>query len=333
MSINLLVVGDLHISTTNPVNRIDDIKEAIRRKFKELYKIATENKVDAIICTADIFNNGQVSNTTLLFAYELLSECPVPFYTGIGNHDLFNYNIGTYDRTSLRILQTMLKTTEFDVFRSDDSKLRIEDKQGNVVNITFQEFTNELDSDEYNGYTDPNFVDNKDHINIRVVHGMLLNHKPPFDRYTLIDNVETNQDVVISGHDHTGYGVVVKNNTTFINPGSLLRLSASKAEIKRKIQVCLVTVKYLKVTTKLIPLRSAEPGSVVLSRDSIEKAKERTYAMDTFSTILKHGSVDFRVDILNVLDQVAKLKAEEKKVIDRARELILANLNNNNERS
>lgn len=325
MCLKFLVLGDLHLSTTNPANRIDDIKLATMQKFDEIQKICNEHKVSAILCTGDIFNGGQVSNATLLFAFELFKPFTIPIYTAVGNHDLFNYNINTLQRTSLIVLSKMLHN--FHVICNKDDGVAFADKKDNVANVTFQEFTNDLDTEKCNGYTADISEYNDDIVHIRVVHGMLLDHKPPFDKYTLLHEVETTQNVVISGHDHLGYGTKKYKNTTFINPGSLLRLSASKAEIKRKITVGLIEIKYKQATVSLIELKSAQDGSSVLSRESIEKAKERTYAMDTFSTLLKGDAIDYSVDILTVLEEVAKVKAEEKRVIDKARELILENIN------
>ena len=44
---------------------------------------------------------------------------------------------------------------------------------------------------------------------IHVVHSMLLDKQPGFDmRHTLITQVKTSAQVIISGHEHTGFGIV-----------------------------------------------------------------------------------------------------------------------------
>lgn len=47
--VKFLFVGDLHLRGTNPRNRIDDYKEAAKQKLKEVFKIAVDNAVDAIL--------------------------------------------------------------------------------------------------------------------------------------------------------------------------------------------------------------------------------------------------------------------------------------------
>lgn len=316
--ITFLVLGDLHIQLANPRNRTDNIKEATENKFNEINQIIEDRKVDYVICTGDIFNNGQVANNTLLFAEQLFRKLLRPVFTTAGNHDLFNYSVSTYHRSSLWVLNklvpnllVMFNGQYHDVF----------DTYGNKVRLTFHEFSDELDNGVYNGYKSKLY--NKEAINIHTVHGMLLDHVPPFQRFSTVNNVLTDAEVVISGHDHTGYGIIENASTIFMNPGSLLRLSASKAEIKRKIQVGLLTVKNNKVESELIELKNCKSGEEVLDRTNIDESNERSYAMSQFATILKENDTDFQVNILDVFDQIAKIQCLEHYLIKRIREQLI----------
>lgn len=320
MSLKFIVLGDLHLRTTNPENRIDNILEAIKSKLEFVFNYAKEHNVTAILCPGDTFDAGQVSNSTLIAAADIILKCPVPIITAVGNHDMFNYNINTYKRTSLYVLGRL--TNRFYVRTADDFPFDFEDSQHNKARITCQELCNELDRGDGFGYSIPEKHYDEKVVNIRIIHSMLLNHKPPFEQYTLVKDVKTNADVLISGHDHTGYGVIKQNNTTFINPGSLLRLSASKNELNRKIQMCVIEIKYKQVNTELIEIPH-KPGIEVLDRTKIEESNERQYAMDAFSALLKKNDVDCRVDIMTILNEIASAINEEKRIVKMAEDKIL----------
>ena len=208
----LLVIGDLHIQITNPVNRTDNIKEAFQDKFNEIKEIIKTHDVAAVICTGDIFNTGQVTNSTLLFAFYLIEQINVPTFTTPGNHDLFNHSIATLDRSSLKVLEKL--SSNLFVLTTKDDCHYLSDSSGNRVCLSFQEFSDELDNGVYNGYLGPEKQEGI--INIHTVHGMLLDHIPPFDRFTVVSNVTTNADVVVSGHDHLGYGMIKQKTHKFL---------------------------------------------------------------------------------------------------------------------
>ena len=75
--VKFLFVGDLHLRGTNPRNRIDDYKEVAKQKLKEVFKIAVDNAVDAILQPGDIFDRPEVGIAVLLEFAEVLKESPV----------------------------------------------------------------------------------------------------------------------------------------------------------------------------------------------------------------------------------------------------------------
>lgn len=101
--VKFLFVGDLHLRGTNPRNRIDDYKEVAKQKLKEVFKIAVDNAVDAILQPGDIFDRPEVGIAVLLEFAEVLKESPVNIYCTLGNHDIYGYNVDSYYRTSLRL--------------------------------------------------------------------------------------------------------------------------------------------------------------------------------------------------------------------------------------
>lgn len=118
--VKFLFVGDLHLRGTNPRNRIDDYKEAAKQKLKEVFKIAVDNAVDAILQPGDIFDRPEVGIAVLLEFAEVLKESPVNIYCTLGNHDIYGYNVDSYYRTSLRLLEMLVP--QLTVIRSASDK-------------------------------------------------------------------------------------------------------------------------------------------------------------------------------------------------------------------
>ena len=118
--VKFLFVGDLHLRGTNPRNRIDDYKEVAKQKLKEVFKIAVDNAVDAILQPGDIFDRPEVGIAVLLEFAEVLKESPVNIYCTLGNHDIYGYNVDSYYRTSLRLLEMLVP--QLTVIRSASDK-------------------------------------------------------------------------------------------------------------------------------------------------------------------------------------------------------------------
>ena len=316
----LLYVGDTHIRGTNPRNRTDSYKDALKSKLHEIHNIAANNGVQAILCAGDIFDKPEVSAGVLLEFADVFADSPVPWYTTPGNHDLYSYNLATYNRTSLALLERIVPN--FHVLKDPTQGVQFLVQGGGVVEITFTPYTSKIDKDGY-GYS-PETRTPIDWFKIHVAHGMLLDHVPPFDRYSLVQNVETTADLVLTGHDHTGYGIYRRaDGKTFVNCGSLTRLSASVAEIERTIQVLLIDVQpNKKYDLQLIPLETAKPGVEILDRTKIEAEKKRQYAMEGFAAAIQTEDGAAVVDIEGVMNQIAAQEAIKPSVVKLALEKI-----------
>lgn len=326
-----LFVGDLHLRGTNPRNRIDDYKEVAKQKLKEVFKIAVDNAVDAILQPGDIFDRPEVGIAVLLEFAEVLKESPVNIYCTLGNHDIYGYNVDSYYRTSLRLLEMLVP--QLKVIRSASDKPIYLAKGYYKVYLTATPYSKDMDINGYGYGPDVDYPEGN-HIGVHIAHGMLLDHRPPFDRYSDLYKVDTTADIILTGHDHLGYGIYHRSadDKLFVNPGSLLRMSASVNEMERQIRVALIKIDEIsgKYEADFIPVSCAKSGEEVLDRSRIEEEKERQYAMDNFSALIQgHTGNKVLMDINQIIDQVA---AEEKyspevvktalQIIDRQRELV-----------
>ncbi|WP_433958579.1 metallophosphoesterase family protein [Cytobacillus horneckiae] len=309
----LLYFGDVHIRGKNPRNRTDDYKEALKAKLREIWKLAEYNKVTAVLCAGDIFDRPEVTNSVLLEFAEVFKECPVPILTTAGNHDVYSYNLDTYGRTSLRILELIVPQLE--VINTPYRNMILEE-EGNRVALSFQPYDQNIDKDGY-GYSPGRPKEGA--YKIHIAHGMLLDHDPKvFDRYTYVGTVKTEADLVLSGHDHLGFGYYERSDgKKFLNCGAICRLSASEAEIERKVQVALITVNNNELEDlELIDLRSAKPGNEILDRSQIEAEQKRQYAMEEFAALIQteDGSKAI-VDLNAIVESIAEKEGYAPEVV------------------
>lgn len=311
----LLYFTDPHYRGTNPRNRIDDYFAAACEKTREIFALAREHDVRAILCGGDDLDRPEVADGVKADLADLLNESPVDIYTAIGNHDIYGYNPDTYRRTSLRILERMCPKLR--VMTAAKGFREFTDGSTIVV-VSFEPYSGKMDIDGY-GYDPQAGVDRGEAYRIHIAHGMLLDHTPPFERFTLLSNVETTADMVLTGHDHSGFGVYRRaDGKVFVNPGSLTRIAASVGEIERTPQVALIDVKAVmvegrqeyKAVVDLIPLKCAKPGAEVLDRSKIEADQKRAYAMGEFTALIQDqagGKV-----VLNVADIITEIAAQDK---------------------
>lgn len=324
--IRLIFTGDWHLRGTNPRNRIDDYKEAAKAKLRETFQLATKWDAAAIIVPGDIFDRPEVSIAILLEFAEVLKESPVQILTTPGNHDIYGYNVATYWRSSLHLLELLVPNLHVS---TDPARAQVfTDGVSTAAEITFTPYSAKMDINGY-GYSpesEPTTPSSpyKSIFKIHVAHGMLLDHTPPFDRYSFVQDVQTTADLVLTGHDHIGYGVYKRaDGKAFCNPGSLTRLAASVSEMARPIRVALITIDGAESTVDFIELKVAKPGDEVLDRSKIEEAKKRAYAMDSFSALVatKQGE-KVLLDVNQIIEAIAKLEGSAPHIVKAALAII-----------
>lgn len=262
----LLYLTDTHIRGTTPKNRKDNIQETLERKLNEVGQIVKNYSIDYILHGGDLFDRPDVSISIVSNFASILNSYNVPIYIISGNHDVYGHNPNTINRTILGLLDAL------NVVRIIKEKEIIYlSKERVKVQLTGQPYTYNIDNEgNKDGYIVKDISPDVD-FSIHMVHGMLLNK--PFIKgvpYTLIDDIkDTKADITLSGHYHSGFGIIEVNNKYFVNPGSLVRITNSLREIERQPKVVIIELKD-SINIKLIPLKTALKGEEVLDRKEIE---------------------------------------------------------------
>ncbi len=298
----ILYFTDTHIRGSNPKNRKDDFVLSLEDKFNEIIDIINKRDIDYIIHGGDLFDRPDVAISTVGKFANILTSFNKPIYIIAGNHDIFGHNPKTINRTMLGLLNSIGI-----VHLIDEGEKLILNENNLKIQVTGQPYIYDIDQkyniDKYMLKEKPDDIDYAIHL----VHGLLL-EKPFIEGipYTLIDDIkETKADITFAGHYHLGFKTVEYENKYFINPGSLVRLTNSNLEIKRKPKVILLDINKENLDIEEIYLKSAKNGEDILDREKVELNKYREEKMYEFKQSIE-SSVNFKkLDVNDILVEIA----------------------------
>lgn len=244
----IILIGDLHYDLKQPLKRVDNIIETFSKKFDWLRKQKIDGEKIIYVCTGDIFNKPNPDVSIINSLISKISSLPGDFVTTTGNHDLFNYDIDSFDKTALNLMIKALDNfyvinTKVDFNDSDFTNLDTYYKD--KVEIIGRYFTNDIDNIDrrdlvYNADTLSFELAKQNGIYLLgIAHGMVIDKPNKFIKHTLSDSIKnTNFDFLLTGHDHTGY----KFNGKCYNPGSLYRSKIDEKD--RKVKVGVLDIKF-----------------------------------------------------------------------------------------
>ncbi|MCR4434421.1 MAG: metallophosphoesterase family protein [Clostridiales bacterium] len=257
----LVFFTDSHISTATPLLRKDNFYETLKNKFHEIQQIIEKENVDYVLHGGDWFDRPDISLAVAREFTVIIQSFGRPVYTVAGNHDVFAHNSPSAGRTMLELLGEMgvmkiLGNEDVVVLEKDKIKLQ----------LTGRPYSSEIDGKNFKRYYLVKKQKGVDYA-VNIVHGMLLDRPIENVRFTLIDDIQdTEADITLSGHYHTGFGTIKIRSKYFINPGSIVRITGYLSEVVRRPQVAVIELSD-RVTVNVVELSSALPGTDVLNME------------------------------------------------------------------
>lgn len=321
----ILFLTDSHIRGTAPKNRTDDFVQTLENKFNEIVDIINDEKIDYVIHGGDLFDRPDVSIALVSKFAKILNSIKVPIYIISGNHDIFGHNPKTINRSMLGLI------SELNVLNiiNKDQKIILEN-DGLKVQLTGQPYVYDMDNPDNKSAYLVKEVDGDCRFSIHIVHGMLLDK--PFIKgvpYTLVDDIkDTLADITLSGHYHSGFGIAKLADKYFLNPGSIVRVSNSLREIKRKPKIVIIDLN-TNINISYRYLSSALDGEIVLDRQEIENSIFRRERMYEFQQTIDDSMNFKKMDINDVLLEVSSTDGIAQEVKTEAlRRISLVQMNN-----
>lgn len=318
MSWKALIIGDLHWTGHQPVARTDNLRETLRAKLLECWALAKDHEVNAIIQTGDLTHTPHLTLPVLADLAALLMVAPAPVYTVSGNHDALSpETVGRTPFGFLRHLDLIKDVAEDPLLIGSTPPVYLSGRAYDADVDSSPEWYAARVPDEARSFA-PGVV------HIHVTHGMLVDHPRP-SRHTLLrdlERVEHLPDVLVTGHDHLGYGIKRVGRTLCINPGALVRLTAAVEEMERPVQVALMEIHQGKIEARLIPLESARPGREVLSREHLEAQAALEARREEFLELLAAETQEQVLSLEEMIRDIARRERIPAEVRDSALELI-----------
>jgi DNA repair exonuclease SbcCD nuclease subunit len=315
MLMKFLFFTDTHIRGTNPRARLDDFEKTLYNKFEELLSYVRLNNIDYVLFGGDLLDRPDVSLSVMQKFIDVLNKFPKPIYMVLGNHDIYGQNPNTVNRTIIGILETLGI-----VWILDDKPVELND--GKVkIKITGSSFTYDIDVDS----SKSKYVANKGECDylIHIAHGMLM--EKPFIKevpHTTIDEIiqRTEADITLCGHYHTGYGIIKIENKYIVNPGAIVRINNSLAEIKRQPSFAIIDINE-NISVYIEKLKSAPRGEDILDRSFIKIQEQREILFNNIiQTVNTYGEFEM-LSINQIVEEVAKKESIpdeiKKEVLDR----------------
>lgn len=314
-----LFFTDTHIRGTSPRNRKDNFFEALKNKFNEIKQIVDENEIDYILHGGDWFDRPDISPSVVREFAILIKGFNKPIFSIAGNHDIYGHNPDTIDRTMLGILESI------DLFKLlKYEEVIVLEKNGIRVQITGKAYNYDIDGEDFKKYYIVKKQEDVDFA-INMVHGMLLT-KPFFEgiQYTLLEDIQdTEADITLAGHYHSGFGIVnklrkdAKTDQYFINPGSLVRITNTLTEIERRPKVIIIDVQK-EIFIKEVEIVSALPGDEILDRTQMEKNLDRNQKLHHFYQGVTASGEYNHVNMNDIIDEIASNHSLDREVKEEA---------------
>lgn len=300
--IKLVYLTDTHVRANSPSSRLDFFPETIIKKLTWVGEYANSVNADAIIHGGDWLDRWDATYSIIRDLIKVVLKWDKKVYTVLGNHDISGYNAETFQKTAIGVLEAA------GFIQRLESKPVLIKGSNETVSLTGADASSDVD-DKLKYYTD--VAGESDHIKIHIVHGFLSNISwPDYVKHTLISNiVETKADIILTGHEHKGFGLIEKNNKLFCNPGALARVTAGLGDINQVVKVALITINGSDFNIELVPLPKsiALPADKVLDRSKIKEEKERVQNLETFKSKMD----GFQFTSFNIYKILEEIKAQE----------------------
>jgi len=298
----ILFFSDSHIKSSNPVNRKDDYVKSLICKFRQIEDIKKQYNVDITIFGGDFFDKPLPSlDLAGKFIYFLFKTWIV-----LGNHDFYSRAVETSKRSLLG----------YSDFISEQLEIIDEEKGIQIDSCDFRAMHFKKDIEKSSSFR-KDFLD--DHFKILIIHALVV-EKPFIADYVLVDDFDTNANLVLCSHNHHGFPITKrKDEVMFICPGALGR----KEFTKRIPQVAFIEIdeKDKKILNACyIPLK-VETNCWLISNKKKED-KENVY-LDYYLESIESFLIRNDIDLSHLIIEFAKRNNIEDKVVDEALKRIL----------
>jgi len=290
------ILGDLHLRSAPPINRIDDYYQTQFNKLYNAFDMFKTKGCDAVLQPGDWFNSYGRDPLELIFdVISFVKSVDIPIYSLFGQHDLKFHNIEVVGVP----LQILMNAGLINRIPIDGKKIG---KNTYLYGMHFGQKT---------------FPKPKNGINILVAHKMVINGKKIFPGQT--DYIQAKMltkkgfDLCVTGDNHKAF-IYKDKESIVVNCGSLCRMKIDQTEHKPQFAIYDTKTHDLQVFNYPI-----KPASSVLKEEEIREKQADSRRREEFSKSLDSdfdAELDYRKNIKIVMDQQRRTKKRTKEILE-----------------
>jgi predicted phosphodiesterase len=285
-----LVFSDPHIYGRNPICRKDNLVELQFEKLNEVKDIANRYKVP-VICLGDVTESPHISHAMVSVIAQILNQIDKKFFTLIGQHDLWYYDLSSFDSTAL----------------------------GALVNASQNIHRIEMFNNIYNfniNYAHWNQIPQIREGNIFLTHKpvvprefvkkyMWLSQNVNNNKFYILEDLPKTYNLIMCGDWHLRY-IYRNNKTLLINPGALTRRKANEDSLNTFPSVILISFEF-PFNHKILALQIAKNPEEVISSDHLEITKISKIIKEEISKFIELTKIQKNTDKTKFITYLLKI--------------------------
>jgi len=324
---------DLHARGDSPEGRTDDFSRSVLTKLEEIGDIFKKAKVDLILFGADLFDTYDPAKSVIADVGKILRSWNLPIVSVIGSHDYCGYQVKSLRRTAVGLLAA---TTDYLTLIGAPGLPQFYDTGD--VRIYGNSHSHDLIScSDAFYYLKPEYIK----YQMQMIHADVIDQHVIWN-HILCKDVSTESDLVLIGHYHSGWTtpyivdkerkdyylplvqgsesyLLPENCTTYINPGSIGRMSNTGKQRVPKVLLIETPVKeHALASVTYVPLVTALAHPF---KDKLKVAEEESVDIHNLLSMLSSPSME-AVDFKAVLAATARQLNYSAAVIEKAFEII-----------
>lgn len=307
-----ITANDIHISDNGPRSRVDDFKETVLGKIRQIGLAANKLNADATLIAGDLFNlknpakNSHNLNRELI---RVLRTFKKPRYMIEGNHDLTANRLDSLEKQPLGVLFADDSLTQLreEIIEKDGVKV-------SVVGVPFREDF------------DPQAITLPDkgdcvaqicllHIYAAPTPGMLFKERI----FGYKELIPLGADIYVIGHYHLDQGIEEVEGKYFVNLGSITRGTLSDEDVSHKPKIGFIKISVDNgvptYTLQSINLKVKSVDEVFDLKKREEEKKEAGEIEAFVNKLMTDSFVGSKQDYEAVLTDMEMAKAVKDKVL------------------
>lgn len=294
----IILLSDCHLSSSNPIGRLDDVLETSLRKMEFILNYAKEKKIKIVLQAGDFLDTSRswILHSSLVDIFNEYKESKI--FTCYGQHDTYMNSEESKLSTSLGIF---IKSGYLNLL--GEKPYSIEEENINIYGCSW-------------GQKIP--VPQKSNgQNILVIHESIT-FSPLFKGHQYLDakdflRKEKDYHLILCGDIHRQFFFGSKDRM-ILNLGPLLRLDVSRYSLEHKPCFAVLDTDKWDVSFVNVP---HEPAEEIMSRKHIEDREKTSGKLDEFIQTIKASEfqgVDFLKNLENFMEEKKIREAVKKEI-------------------